>query len=90
MYTAKHCTECGDPNSEVRTRTIGAEGVCNLIGRTTIPTNQNPHRYQGLNHQPKRTQGVTMAPIGYVAENCLIWHHQEERPMVLWSLDDPG
>ena len=62
----------GDPNGEVRTRTVGAEGVCNLIGRTTISTNQTLQSIQGLSHQSKSTQGVPMTPAGYVAEDCLI------------------
>jgi len=33
MYTAKHWTEHGDPNGEVRARTVRTEGVCNLIGK---------------------------------------------------------
>ena len=36
MLTAKHWTELGDPNGEVRTE--GAKGICNPIGRTTIST----------------------------------------------------
>jgi len=31
-----------------------------------------------------------MAPDGYVAENCLIWHHWEGSPLVLMRLDDTG
>jgi hypothetical protein len=57
ICTAKHWTECGDPSGEVRARTVGAEGVCNLIGRTTISTNQIPQSSQGLDHQPKSTHG---------------------------------
>jgi hypothetical protein len=53
IYTTKHWTECGDLNGEVRVRTVRVEGVCNLIGRTTISMNQTP---QGLNLQPKNTQ----------------------------------
>ena len=52
MCTAKHWTEHGDPNGEVRARTVGAEGVCNLIGRTTSTNQASPE----LNHQPKSTQ----------------------------------
>jgi len=55
IHAAKHWTEYGDPNGEVRTRTVGAEGVCNPIGRTTISSKQNPKIPQGLNHQPKST-----------------------------------
>ena len=36
MYTAKHQIEKGDPNEEIRARTVEAEEVFNLIGRTTI------------------------------------------------------
>jgi hypothetical protein len=43
MYTANHWTESRDLNEEVRARTVGAEGVCNIIGRTTISTNQTPN-----------------------------------------------
>ena len=31
-----------------------------------------------------------IAPEGYVAEDDLIWHHWEGRPLVLWRLDDPA
>jgi hypothetical protein len=34
-------TEHRDPNGKVRARTVGAEGVCNLIG-STVTTNQAP------------------------------------------------
>jgi hypothetical protein len=37
----------------------GAEGVCNLIERTTISTNQMPQSFQGLDHQTKSTYGET-------------------------------
>jgi hypothetical protein len=43
----------------VRGRTEGAEGVYNPIVRTTIPNNQNPQSFQGLNHQLKSTHGGT-------------------------------
>jgi hypothetical protein len=50
MLTAKHRTEYRDPNGRVRTKTEGAEGVCNPIGRTTkthsskaISTAKRPH-----------------------------------------------
>ena len=31
-----------------------------------------------------------MAPAGYVAEDGLICHHWEVRPLILWMLDVPG
>ena len=46
MYTANHCTECGELNGEVKARTVGAKGFCILIGRTTISTNQNPKAHR--------------------------------------------
>jgi hypothetical protein len=42
-------TEHGDPNGGVRRRTEGAEGVCNIIGRTTVSTNETPQSSQELN-----------------------------------------
>jgi hypothetical protein len=56
MLKTNHWTEQGFPNEEVREGTEGAEGVCNPIGRTAVPTNQN---YQDLNYQPKSTHGGT-------------------------------
>jgi hypothetical protein len=55
MLTVNHQTDHGIPSAGVRGRTEGAEGVCNLIGRTTISTNQTLQSPQGLNHQPKST-----------------------------------
>jgi hypothetical protein len=71
-----------------RGRTEGAEGDCNPIGRT-ISTNRINQSSQGLNHQLKSTQGGPMAPAIYVAEDGLIWHQWEERPLVLCRLDAP-
>jgi hypothetical protein len=71
MYTVRHWTEHRNPNVEIRPRTVGAEGVCNPIGRT-ISTKKTPQSSQGLNHQPKNTQGIPMASAGYVAEDGLI------------------
>jgi hypothetical protein len=35
-------TKCRDPSGRVRARTVGAEGVCNPIGRTILSINQMP------------------------------------------------
>jgi hypothetical protein len=87
MYTGKHWNECREPNGEVRPRTVGIEGVCNLIGRIIISTNQIPQSFQGKKkHQPKSTQLVPTAPAGYVAEEYLIWHHWDGNFLVLWML----
>jgi hypothetical protein len=40
MLTANNWSKQGVPNREVKERTEGAEGVCNLIERITISTNQ--------------------------------------------------
>jgi hypothetical protein len=42
IMAANHWTEHRVPNGRVRRRTEGAEGVCKLIGRTIISTNQIP------------------------------------------------
>jgi hypothetical protein len=42
MFIANHWTEHGVLNGGVREKTEGAEGLCNLIGRTIISTNQTP------------------------------------------------
>ncbi|EDM14405.1 rCG65932 [Rattus norvegicus] len=47
MVAANHWTEQGDPNAGVREKMEGAEGVCNTIGRTTMPTNQIPPELPG-------------------------------------------
>jgi hypothetical protein len=47
--------EVGDPFGRVRGRSEGAEGDCNPIGRTTVPTNLDPSELPGT--QPK-TQGT--------------------------------
>jgi hypothetical protein len=42
MLAANSQPEHGKPSGGVRARTEGAEGVCNLIGRTRISINQTP------------------------------------------------
>ena len=42
MLAANYWTERGVPNRGVSEGTEGIEGVCNPIGRTTIPTNKTP------------------------------------------------
>jgi hypothetical protein len=55
------------PNGEARESTQGAEGVCNPIGGTTILTNQYPPELVSL--------------VAYLAEDDLVGHHWEERPL---------
>ena len=64
--------------------TQGAEGVCSPIGGTSICTHQYPQSFLGLNHQSKKTHGGT-----HVAEDGLVGHQWEEKPLVLWRLYAP-
>jgi hypothetical protein len=84
MLIANHRTEHGDPNRRVRGRTKRAEEVCSPIGRTTISTNWTTQSSQGLNHQPKSIymEGTTTL-VTYIAEDGLVYHQWEERPLVL-------
>ena len=59
MYTAKHRTKLEDHNEEFRARTVGIEGVCNLIGRTTISTSQTPPELPGTKPPTKEYTGGT-------------------------------
>ena len=59
MLAVNHQNELWDPNLEVRGRTEGAEEVCNIIGKTTISTNQTPQSSQELKLQPNKTHGAT-------------------------------
>jgi hypothetical protein len=52
-----------------------AEGVCNPIGGPTICTNQYPPELMSL--------------ATYVAEDGLVGHHWEEKPLVLQRLYAP-
>jgi hypothetical protein len=70
MLASNQWTKHGDPNGGIRRKTEGAEGACNPIGRTTISTNQDPQRPQGLNHQQKRTHGNT---YGFSCICCREW-----------------
>ena len=80
MLTANHCTEHGVPNGGVRERTEGVEGVCNNINQ---PYPSTPQRSQGLTTNEKVHMEGPMAPATYVAEDCLVRRHWEERPLVL-------
>jgi hypothetical protein len=60
----------GFPNEGVRERTEGTEGVCYLIGRTTISTNQIPQGSQEPNPQPKSTHGGVHGSSCVYIEDC--------------------
>ena len=76
-------------NDGARESTQGAEGVNILIGGNTIWTNQYPPELPGLNHQSKKHMVEHMALAAYVAEDGLVGHQSEERPLVLWRICAP-
>jgi len=59
-----------------RGRTEGSEGVCNLIGRTT-----DSAELPGT--KPRIHMEGPMASDAYVAEDDLVWHQWEGKPLVL-------
>jgi hypothetical protein len=63
------------PNEGARERTQGAKGVCIPIGGTAIWTNQYPPEFVSL--------------VAYVAEDGLMDHQWEERPLVLQRSYEP-
>jgi len=54
--------------------------------RTTIPTNQSS---QGVNHHSGVHLDRPMTPAAYVAEDGVVGHQWEEKPLVLPRLDTP-
>jgi hypothetical protein len=77
MLSANHQTEFRDPSRGVRVRTKGVEGVCNPIRRTkNINQPESPKLPETKLPTKEYTWrgGGSMAPGGYVAEDCLIWH----------------
>ena len=77
MLTDSYWMEYKASNEGARESTQGAEGVCNPIGRTTIWTNQYP--------PPQELVSL----VAYVAEDGLVGHRWEERPLVLQRLYAP-
>ena len=64
------------PNGGARESTQGAEGILNHIGGTTIWTNQYSPELVSL--------------TAYVAEDGLVGHHWEERPVGLANFICPS
>jgi hypothetical protein len=69
MLTVSYWMEHRAPNGGTRESTQGAKGVCNIISGTTIWTNHYPPELVSL--------------AAYVAEDGLVGHHWEERPLGL-------
>lgn len=59
--TANHQKEPRDPQGRGRRKTLGAEGDCNLIGRTIL-ANWTTQSFQVLDHQPKSIEEGVMTP----------------------------
>ena len=82
MLTANHRTEHRVPDGGVRQGTKRAEGVCSpMVGEQQCQPVRSPQSSWGLDHQPKSTMEGAMAV--YVAEDGLVGHQWEERPLVL-------
>jgi hypothetical protein len=64
------------PNGGARESKQEVKGVCNPIGGTTICTNQYPTELMSL--------------AAYVAEDGLVGHHWEERPLGLANFICPS
>jgi hypothetical protein len=67
MYTAKYWTEHGESEGEIMARTVGVEGVCNLIGRTTISTNHSPTKLPVTKPPTKGHPQVQIRGLPYLA-----------------------
>jgi hypothetical protein len=72
MLTVSYWMDHRAPNGGARESNQGAKGVGNLIGGSTIRPNQYP--------------AVLLSLAAYVAEDSLVGHHWEERPLVLRRL----
>ena len=86
MLTAIYWIEHRTPNEGARERTQGAEVVCSPIRGTSeehMFITSTPQSSLGLNHQSKKHMVGLMALAAYVAEDGLVGHQWEERPLVL-------
>ena len=75
MLTVIYWMEHRAPNEGARESTQDAEGVCSPQGGTAIWTNLYSPELVSL--------------VAYVAEDGLVSHQWEERPLVLWRLYAP-
>jgi hypothetical protein len=77
MLTVIYWMEHRIPNEGARESPQGAKGVCKPIGGTSIQSNQ----------LPPSPRAVSL--VAYVAEDGLVSHQWEERPLVLLRLYAP-
>ena len=75
MLTVSYWMEHRAPNGGARESTQGAEGVCNPRGGTTIELTSTPE---------------LLSLAAYVAEDGLVGHHWEERPLGLANFICPS
>jgi hypothetical protein len=91
MLTANHWTECGVPDGRVGEETEGAEGVCSPMEGATVSTGQTPPPgapRDWTTNQRVHMEGP-MALATYVAEDGLVGHQWEEKPLGLRGFDAP-
>ena len=78
----------------VRGKTKGAEGDCNIIGRTAISTNQTPSELPGTKSPTKEHTWAGPWPpniaIMNVVEDYLVWPQWERMYLMLWKPEAPG
>ena len=70
----------GVPDGEDGEGTEGAEGVCSPMEGATVSTGQTP-RAPGDLTTNQSTHGTTHRTAAYVAEDGLVGHQWEERPL---------
>jgi hypothetical protein len=88
MLAANYWTEHGVPNEGIGEGTEGTEGVCSPMGGATVSTGQTPPPPapgDWITNQRVYREGP-MAPAIYVAEDSLVGHQWEERPLGLRGL----
>ena len=89
MLSANHWTECGVPDGGVGEGIEGAEGVCSPMEeqqcQQAIPS--RAPRDWTTNQRIHMEGPMTLAT--YVAENGLVGHQREERPLGLRVFDAP-
>jgi hypothetical protein len=90
MFPANYWTKHGVPNGGVRGRTERAEGICNPHRKNSNISQLDPQSLEPLGTNPPTKEYAwreLMAPARNVAENGLVGHQGEEKPLVLEKLD---
>ena len=90
MLVANHWIEPGVLNGRVGEGTEGAEGICSPMEGATVSTSQTPGAPRDWTTNQRVHMEGSMAPVTYVAEDGLVWHQWEGRPLLLWRLNAPA